>query len=76
MKGHEGKIVKRFSYGQIPGLTSLPSTLTAKKSMKIKVLADRYITIFFGRIQRLQICKIPTDVTGTLNNTGRKMMAL
>ena len=33
--------VKRFSYTQIPAMTSLPSTLTAKKSMKIKFSADK-----------------------------------
>ena len=32
--------VKRFSYRQIPWLTSFPSTLTAKKSMKMKYSAD------------------------------------
>ena len=41
---------------QIPGLTSLPSYLTAKKSMKIKFSSDkRIITIFLRSIQRLQI---------------------
>ena len=30
--------------------------------MKMKFSATRYITIFLRRIQRLQICKIPTDV--------------
>ena len=33
--------VKRFSYRQIPGLTSLPSTLTAKTSMKMKISSDK-----------------------------------
>ena len=33
--------VKRFSYRQIPWLTSLPSTLTAKKSMKMKFSVDK-----------------------------------
>ena len=33
--------VKRFSYRQIPWLTSLPSTLTAKKSMTMKFSADK-----------------------------------
>ena len=33
--------VKRFSYTQIPGLTSHPSTLTAKKSVKMKISADK-----------------------------------
>ena len=32
---------KRFSYRQIPGLTSLLSTLTAKKFMKMKFSADK-----------------------------------
>ena len=47
---------------------SLPSTLTAKKSMKMKFSADKIYYNFFRRIQRLQICKIPTDVIGTLSN--------
>ena len=33
--------VKRFSYRQIPWLTSLLSTLTAKKFMKMKFSADK-----------------------------------
>ena len=33
--------VQRFSYRQIPGLTSYPSTLTAKKSMKMNFSADK-----------------------------------
>ena len=33
--------VRRFSYKQIPGLTSYPSTLTAKKSMKMNFSADK-----------------------------------
>ena len=33
--------VKRFSYRQIPEQTSLPSTLTAKRSMKMKFSADK-----------------------------------
>ena len=49
---------------QIPDLTSLPSTLTAKKSMN----TTRYIAIFLRRIQRLQTFKIPTDVIYTLMN--------
>ena len=32
---------------QIPGLTSLPSTLTAKKSMKIEFSADKIYYNFF-----------------------------
>ena len=60
-------IRKEFSYRQIPGLTSLPSTSTAKKSMKMKFSADKIYYLFFPMgIQRLQICKIPTDVIGTL----------
>ena len=53
---------------QIPGLTSLPLTLTAKKSSKIKFSADftRYITIFLMSIQRFQICKTPKPRIGTL----------
>ena len=33
--------VKRFSYRHIPGLTSYPSTLTPKKSMKMNFSADK-----------------------------------
>ena len=33
--------VQRLSYRQIPGLTSYPSTLTAKQSMKINFSADK-----------------------------------
>ena len=33
--------VQGFSYRQIPGLTSYPSTLTAKKYMKINFLVDK-----------------------------------
>ena len=40
-------ICKEFSYRQIPGLTSLPSTLTAKKSMKMKFLANKIYYNFF-----------------------------
>ena len=38
---------KRFSYRQIPGLTSLLSTLTAKKFMKMKISADKIYYNFF-----------------------------
>ena len=54
---------------QIPGLTSLPSHLTAKKSMKMKFLAEKvYYSFYSGEsigIQ-IQIRKISTDVLGTL----------
>ena len=33
--------VQGFSYRQIPGLTSYPSTLTAKKYMKMNFSADK-----------------------------------
>ena len=33
--------VQRFSYRHIPGLTSYPSTLTAKTYMKMNFLADK-----------------------------------
>ena len=33
--------VKRFSYREIPAMTSLPSTLTAKKSMKMTFSSDK-----------------------------------
>ena len=33
----------------------------------MKFRPTRYFTIFFRGIQRLQICKIPTEVIGTLN---------
>ena len=33
--------VQRFSYRQIPGLTSYPSTLAVKKSMKMNFSADK-----------------------------------
>ena len=40
-------IWKQFSYRQIPGLTSLLSTLTAKKSMKMKFSVDKiYYNLF------------------------------
>ena len=38
---------------QIPGLTSLPLTLTAKKSTKIKFRTTRYIAILITGIQIL-----------------------
>ena len=50
---------------QIPAITSLPSTLTAKTSMKMTFSSDKNITIFLRRIQRLQIFKIPIDVIRT-----------
>ena len=54
---------------QIPGSTPLSSTLTAKKSLRRwNFRPTRYITIFFRRIQRLQICKISTLYRGTLTN--------
>ena len=40
-------ICKQFSYRQIPGLTSLPSSLTAKTSMKMKCSADKIYYNFF-----------------------------
>ena len=40
-------ICKEFSYRQIPGLTSLPLTLTAKKSMKMKFSSDKIYYNFF-----------------------------
>ena len=51
----------RFYYvktrsGQDPGLTSLPSNLTAKKSKKITFSADKIYYNFRRRIQTLQIC--------------------
>ena len=33
--------MKRFSYRQIPWLTSFPATLTVKKSMKMTFSADK-----------------------------------
>ena len=50
---------------QIPGLTSFPSTLTAKRPWRWHFRPTRYITIFLNRIQRLQIFKIPIEVIGT-----------
>ena len=53
---------------QIPGLTSLPSTLTAKKVYEDQIFGRQDILQFFsGESKDLQICKIPTDVIGTLN---------
>ena len=40
-------ICKQFSYRQIPGLTSLPSSLTAKTSMKMKCSVDKIYYNFF-----------------------------
>ena len=41
-------------------------TLTAKKSTKMKMFGRQNISqCFFRRIQRLQICKIRTEVIGT-----------
>ena len=48
-------------------VTSLPSTLTAKGLWGWNFRPTRYITIFFRRIQRFHICKIPTDVIGALS---------
>ena len=47
-------------YRLIPGLTSLPSTLRAKKSTKI-ILANKIYYNFLRSIRRLQICKISKD---------------
>ena len=47
-------------------MTSLPSTLTAKKSMKMTFSSDKIYYNFLRRIQRLQIFKIPIDVIRTL----------
>ena len=67
-------ICKKFSYIEIPAMTSLSSTLTAKKSMKMTFLSYNsrymYITIFLRRIQRLQIFKIPIDVYRHFKKTG------
>ena len=41
-------------------------TLSLKFSAEKNEIFGRHITILFRRIQRLQICKIPTDVIGTL----------
>ena len=38
--------------------------------MKMKFSADKIITFLFRRIQRLQICKILTEVIGTLRKHG------
>ena len=58
---------------QIPAMTSLPSTLTAKKSMEMTFSSDKiYITIFLRRIQRLQIFKIPIDVIRTISKYASK----
>ena len=40
-------ICKEFSYRQISGLMSIPSTLTAKKFMKMKFSADKIYYNFF-----------------------------
>ena len=40
--------VERFSYGEIPAMTSLPSTLTAKKSMKMTFSSDKIYYNFFS----------------------------
>ena len=53
----QGSVYIKVSF-QIPGLTSIPSTLTAKKFMKMKFSANKiyiyiYITIFLRRIQRV-----------------------
>ena len=57
-----------FHYiGQIPGMMPPPlPTLTARKSMKIKFLANKVYHNFSQDIQRLQICKIPKLRMGTL----------
>ena len=47
-------------------VTSLTLPLRAKKSTKIKCSTTRYITMFVGSIQRLQICKISKHELGTL----------
>ena len=56
---------------QIPGLTSLPLTLTVKRSLKITFSADKiYITIFLISIRRFQICKIPKPRIRTLTKAA------
>ena len=67
MTSTQGSVYIEISF-QIPGLTSLLSTLTAKKSMKMKFSADMIITIFLRRIQRVQLFKIPTDRNAVKNN--------
>ena len=53
-------IFKRFSYTQIPGLTSLPSTLTAKMFMKMKCSADKILLQFFsGKSKDYKYVKFP-----------------
>ena len=60
-------ICKEVSCRLIPGLTSLPSTLTAKKSMKMKFSADKiYYKFFSGESKDYKHVKFP-DVIGTLN---------
>ena len=49
---------------QIPGLTSPPSTLAAKKAYEDEIFSRQDILQFFS--VREQIFKIPTDVIGTL----------
>ena len=38
--------VKRFSYREIPAMTSLPSSLTSKKSTKMTFSSDKMYYIF------------------------------
>ena len=62
--------MKRFSYRQIPWLTSFPSTLTVKKFLKMKFSADK---IHYNFSQENP--KITNGVRGTLmkNRLGKTM---
>ena len=43
----------KFSYRQIPGLTSYPSTLTGKKSMKMNFSADKIYCNFSNEYPKI-----------------------
>ena len=52
--------VKRFSYRQIPGQTSLPSTLTAKKVYEDDIFGRQDILQFFsGEFKDFKYVKFP-----------------
>ena len=55
-----------FSYRQIPGVTSLPSILTAKKCTEDEIFGRQDILSFFQENPKIKIFKLPTDVIGTL----------
>ena len=62
-----------FCYEQIPTMTSLPSTLTAKKIHEVKIFGRQDILQFFSGISKeLQMCEIPKHEIGIVNMASKR----